>query len=318
MKKTYYSSEAYYKPYIYKDLKGRYLHLPAVNKEAKRTFVLLYGQHATLERIEPIIGALTEFGDVYAVDNPGFGGMDSSYKIHEYPSLKFYAGHLKNFLDTIVPKDRLVTLLGVSFGFQIITETLQDYPEFNPRIEQAISFVGFVSHKDFHLPLSYKLPLIDVIGNLSRSWFGSKIVELFLHDWMITSIYRLSKPIQAKVKSMKSSDVKAYAGEQAWLWRVNDIRTHGVTAIDFIKKNDLTGYRIKTPAMHVGVPKDHLLDNSLVVKELSKIYEPFETFELHLANHAPLDLDSKEKVLDLLPEELRSKLKVSRNMKAVL
>lgn len=318
MKKTYYSSGTYYKPYIYKGLKGRYLHMPAVNKEAKRTFVLLYGQHATLERIEPIIGALTEFGDVYAVDNPGFGGMESAYKIGEYPSLKFYAGHLKYFLDTVVPEDRSVTLLGVSFGFQIITETLKEYPKLLPRIEQAISFVGFVSHADFHLPLSYKLPLIDFIGNISKSWFGSKVVELFLHDWIITSIYRLSKPIQAKVKTMKSSEVKKYASEQAWLWRVNDIRTHSVTAIDFIKRNDLTGYRINVSALHVGVPKDHLLDNGLVVKELAEIYKPFENYNLHLANHAPLDLDSREKVLDLLPEELRSKLKVSRNMKAVL
>lgn len=59
--------------YDFLGLKGRMGHWPAKDSESKRTFVVIYGQHATIERLIPTITALTNFGDVYIADNPGFG-----------------------------------------------------------------------------------------------------------------------------------------------------------------------------------------------------------------------------------------------------
>lgn len=317
MKKLLFSTAEYYKPYTYKNLHGRYMHLPAKNKDAKRTFVLLYGQHATLERIEPVASALTEFGDVYAVDNPGFGGMEPSFLINEYPSLSFYAGHLNYFINRYVPVDRKVTPLGISFGFQIIVQALHDYPELQYKTEEVVSFVGFVQPKNFHIPLSYYVTLVFFVGNLSKSWIGSKVVAACMKEWIVLNIYRVTRPIQIKLKTLPKAEAKRYSIEQAWLWRINDVRTHGATAIDFIKKNDLTSIRLHTNAIHVGIPKDHLVDNAMVVKELNIIFKSLTSYDLQLDNHAPLDLDSREKLLDILPQGLISKLSMSVNQKAI-
>jgi len=318
MKKSLFSTAEYYKPYVYKGLRGRYMHMPAKNPEARRTFVVLYGQHATLERVEPVVEALTEFGDVYAADYPGFGGMDPSFKLKQYPSLHFYADYIKQFIDEIIPENRKLTLLGISYGFQLFTETLNQHPELNERVEEVVSFVGFVHHEDFHFPPSYSIPLLYLIANVGRTWLGSKIVGAFMQGWFIAIIYKLTKPIQAKYKSLSAEETKGFMEGQIWLWRINDIRTHAATGWDFCMKTDLTNYRVNAPLTHVGVPKDHLLNNERVVKELSEMFTPFESLELHLENHAPLDLDSREKVLALFPSALHSKFKRSHNEKAVL
>lgn len=317
MKQSFFSTDSKIKPYIYKTLKGRFVHLPAARKDAKRTFVVLYGQHATLERIMPIMEALTEYGDVYGVDNPGFGGMDSSYRIKEYPSLDFYAGHLKYFIDTHIPAERQLTLLGISFGFQIVTKTLALYPELNKRTETAMSFVGFVHHQDFSMPLSYSVPLLYFMANGGRFWLGSKIAELCLKEPIIVGVYQLTKPIQVKFRSLPKEEAKRYAREQAWLWRVNDARTHAATAWDFFKKNDLTGHTIDATVIHVGVPNDHLFDNSRISAELKQIYNKVELYDMELENHAPLDVETPDKVHSLMPDTLKVVLRRSRNRTAV-
>jgi pimeloyl-ACP methyl ester carboxylesterase len=314
MKKSLFSDADYYKPFVYQELRGRYMFMPGKNGAA-RTFIVLYGQHATLERIEPIVSALTEFGDVYAVDYPGFGGMEPAYKINKKPTLDFYAGHIKHFIDEIIPQDKTLTLLGISYGFQLITETLNQYPELNTRVEDVVSFVGFVHHEDFHMPPSYSIPMLYMLAIPGRTWAGSKILGFLKSDWIIGAIYMITKPIQAKFKSLSKKEAKTYMAEQAWLWKINDFRTHAATGWDLCKRNDLTTYRINVPVTHIGVPKDHLIDNARVAEELKVIYNGFQTYDLNLAIHAPLDVDSRESVLDLLPKELRNYLHTSRQKK---
>ncbi|MDB5183009.1 MAG: hydrolase [Candidatus Saccharibacteria bacterium] len=311
MKKSLFSTADYYKPYAYKGLCGRYIYMPAKSAEAKRTFVVLYGQHATLERIEPIVSALTKFGDVYAVDYPGFGGMDPAYKIGEQPTLSFYSGHINQFIKEIIPADKTLTLLGISYGFQLVTETLHSFPELQQKVEDAISFVGFVHHNDFHLPPSYSIPMLYLLALPAKTWLGSRILTFLERDWLVSGIYMITKPIQAKFKSLSKAEAKSYMDEQAWLWRINDLRTHAVTALAFCKHNDLTAYRIKVPVTHIGVPKDHLVDNTRVAVELKEMFSSFQEFSLNLAIHAPLDLGSPESVLELLPPDLLNYLESS-------
>lgn len=317
MKQSYFSTDPRYKPYSFKGLKGRYMHMPAASERAKRTFVMVYGQHATLERIGSIAEAFTDYGDVYAADNPGFGGMDPAYKISRYPDLGFYAEHLRHFLTEYVPRDRKVTLVGISYGFQMVTEMLQRYPELHSRIEQAVSFVGFIHYQDFRAPVPYSVRFLRLMSNVGRSSIGAKICSPFLREPAVVTIYRVTKPIQVKFKSLPKEDAKRYAKEQAWLWRINDGRTHAATAWDFFTKNDLTSYRIDVPAVHIGVPHDHFFDNERINAELESMYRSLTVFELALENHAPLDIDTPDKVRELLPPKLKKLIRMSANDGAV-
>jgi pimeloyl-ACP methyl ester carboxylesterase len=317
MKRTYFTQSPYFKTYEFLGLKGRYGHWPAKNATAKRTFVLIYGQHATLERLLPIAEAMRDFGDVYLADNPGFGGMDPGYKIKRYPNLDFYAEHLKHFIEDYIPPDRKITLLGISFGFQMAATMLANYPEIQNRIEDTISFVGFVNPGDFKISKTTSIPLLYILANSGRTWLGSKIYTAILRENFIVFCYHLTRPIQEQFKNLHGEDADRYAREQAWLWIVNDPRTHGSTGWDLFRKNDLTGLRIPMDVIHVGVPNDHFFDNSRVAVELKKIFRKTYVYDLQLANHAPLDIETPEKVRGLLPPKLVKTLQSSRNRKAV-
>lgn len=305
------------KPYEFAGLKGRYLHWPAASSKAKRTFVLVYGQHATIERLLPIIEALSDFGDVYLADNPGFGGMDASYKIGRKPDLDLYAEHLAHFIEEYIPADRQLTLFGISYGFQMLVELLHDYPELNGRIEQIISFVGFVSHKDFQMPKRLRLPLMYVLANVGRTKPGAAIFDTVLSERLISGVYRLSKPIQPKFKTLSGEAARRYAREQATLWLVNDNLTHGVTAWEFFRRTDLTHYRLDAEAIHIGVPNDHLFNNSRVETELQTMFRKVTNLRLNLANHAPVDIETADEVRSLLPTDLKKIIGKSANKTAV-
>lgn len=317
MKQTHFVDAPEVTNYEFKGLAGRYGHWPANRTNATRTFVLVYGQHATIERLKPIIETLQNYGDVYLADNPGFGGMDSPYKIKAYPDLDFYAQHLKNFIDRYVDPSRQLTLVGVSYGFQMLVEFLHSYPMYCQRVEQLISFVGFVSHKDFNMPKRVSIPLMYMLCNSGRTKLGAALYDRILNERLIMATYKATKPIQAKFKNLDGDEAKQYAREQAWLWLVNDNRTHGVTAWDFFKKTDLTAYRIDVEAIHIGVPKDHLLRNHQIEDEMSRMFSTFTAYSLHLDNHAPLDLDTAKKVQSMLPKAISDRLNTSVNETAV-
>ncbi len=316
MTKSLFSNDPAYRPYEFMGLNGRYAHWPANSNKARRTFVLLYGQHATLERITGVAGALREFGDVYMVDTPGFGGMDAPYKIDKYPSLEFYADHLKHFVDEYLPKDRQLTFMGISYGFQIITKTLASYPELSSRTEEAISFVGFVNYKDFDMPLSYKIILMYLLTNMGRTYIGSKILAVILSRPVLIVALRLSKPFNVHYKTLEKKDVKEYINQQIWLWTINDHHTHAATAWDFFRKTDLSKLKINTTVLHAGVENDHYFKNPQIVEELTGMYKVCHSFELDLDNHAPLEAKPDE-VNKLIPDKLNAELMKSKNDKAV-
>lgn len=318
MKQSLFSNDPAYKAYTYHGLMGRYAHWPAKAKNAKRTFVIVYGQHSILERIQPIAETLTSLGDVYVVDNPGFGGMDSAFRINLYPDLELYAGHLEHFISEYIPAGRQLTLLGISYGFQMTTELLLNYPKIKNRVETTVSFVGFVHPDNFETSFLYKFILLDILANIGRTRLGAIFLKLIIRKWTVILIYNLTKSIQTQFKSLSGEEARQYARTQALLWTINDHRTHAVTGWDLFKKNDLTRYRLDVPAVHIGVPKDHIFNNNRVTVELKAMFENIKFIKLHLDNHAPLDLDATDKITAIMPEELGRLFSESKNKTAVL
>lgn len=299
-------------PYSYRTLKGRYGYWPATSIGKTRVFVLVYGQHASLERLEPLIAVFRQFGDVYAVDNPGFGGMEPSYKIGKYPDLHFQADHLHHFITTCLPQHKRLTIIGISYGFQIVTQLLHDFPELQPRTEHVVNMVGCLSYKELDMPLSYKIPLIYLLAFPGRTWLGSTLFKLIARRRVIISVYLLTKPIQVKLRGISRKQAVAYADEQASLWIHNDPRTHGAAAWDFVTKNDLTQLKLPVDALHLSVPGDHIIDSSSVKHSMATVFRSFHSFDIALDNHAPLDLDADD-IEAIIPVELAKILKESDN-----
>lgn len=299
--------------YEFAGLKGRYIKIEAKNPKNKRVFLVIYGQHASIERCMALCSALSNFGMVYLVDNPGFGGMDASYKIGREPTLDFYAEHIKNVFDNVLPKNKKITIFAISFGLEIITKFLDSYPGYFSNIEDVVSFVGFVSLHDLHI--SSKLEnLLKFVAAGARTRAGSWLYRnIVFQDIFVRPFYIISARNNPKFANLSAKERRYNAKEQSWLWRTNDVRTHAKTAWDFLFVTDLTNLRINFPIIHVGVPRDHLLDNRLVLAGLKKIYSSVNSIELDLPSHAPISLDTEEEVMAIVPDSLAKILTKSDN-----
>lgn len=309
-----FSNDPRIKPYVFKGLEGRYIHVKAKDSRKKRVFLVIYGQHASIERCLPLLDALSRFGEVYLADAPGFGGMDPAYKARRKPTLTFFAENIKNVFDTILPKNKKITVFSVSFGFQQITRFLYEYPEYKGRIEDLVSFVGLASYRNFRISRTLETSLKHLTGS-GKTYLGAKIYQglIFQHPIFVRKYYERMTKKQPKFKNLNKEEASAYAREQAWLWQINERRTHAHTANDFLFRTDLTNLKIDMPVTHVGVPNDHFLDNKQVVDDLHQIYSSVIAYDLDLPGHSPISLDSPEEVLELFPKTFADKLKKSDN-----
>jgi len=77
--------------------------------------------------------------------------MDSFYKIGRAPTLDAFADYLAAFIKMRY-RNRRVTIVGISFGFLVVTRMLQRYPELCKRIDLVVSIVGFMHRDDFTFP----------------------------------------------------------------------------------------------------------------------------------------------------------------------
>src|ERR1041385_6148442 len=100
-------------PLYMNGLAGRMLRLPPP-KSKKREILLIAGQHTSLERIFGMAEYLNRFGGVTSPDLPGFGGMESFYKIGEKPTIDKMADYLASFIK-LRYKNRRFTVIAVSY-----------------------------------------------------------------------------------------------------------------------------------------------------------------------------------------------------------
>src|SRR3990167_4673140 len=125
---------------------GRILHLPPP-KNKNREMLLIYGHHASLERMYGFAQALNKYGSVTMPDLPGFGGMDSFYKIKEKPTLDNLADYLATFIRWRYKKRRF-SIAGFSVGFLVVTRMLQRNPDIARRVDMVVSCVGYAHYED--------------------------------------------------------------------------------------------------------------------------------------------------------------------------
>src|SRR5689334_10233567 len=78
-------------------LRGRMLRLPPPARK-KREILLIYGHHASIERMFGLAENLNRYGGVTLPDLPGFGGMQSFYRLNEKPTLDNLADYLASFV----------------------------------------------------------------------------------------------------------------------------------------------------------------------------------------------------------------------------
>lgn len=308
MKKKAKNPADYIVPLNINGLQGRMLHLPAPSSSAKRDMLFVYGHHSSLERWWGLMEVFNEYGSVTMPDLPGFGGMDSFYKVGRKPTIDAMADYLAAFIKWRYKRKKKFTLVGMSLGFVIATRMLQRYPELTDKVDMLVSLVGF-AHKD------------DFTFSKSRFWFyrtTSKVLSWKIPAFLfrIIALNPLSLRIfyarthNAKKKfeaAVSKEDFEKLMQVEIDLWRSNDVRTQMVTGGEFLTLDNCK-VPVNLPVWHVTTQNDHFFDHAVVEQHMRVIFSDFHEIETKITSHAPSVIADAEMAAPLVPTKLRKAL----------
>jgi pimeloyl-ACP methyl ester carboxylesterase len=290
----------YIKPLNMNGLQGRMLRMPAP-KGKSREILMIYGHHSSLERWFGLAQAINKYGAVTMPDLPGFGGMDSFYKIGQKPTLDNLADYLAAFIK-LMYKRRRITIVGMSFGFVVATRMLQRFPELSKRVDLLVSLVGFAHKDDFTFkPLNYWL-LRGIGAVFSQPGASHFFRAVCLHPLVLRWVY--TKLDHVKFRGLTPEEDEQMLQIEIKLWHANDVRTHMFTSCQMGKLDNCTK-RVDLPVWHVGAKNDHFFDNHNVEQHLRVIFSDFESGMVDLAKHAPTVIADAKEASAFIPYQLR-------------
>jgi len=295
--------DKYLSPLSINGMKGRMLHMPAP-KNKKRELMMVYGHHASLERTFGMAQAFNRYGAVTIPDMPGFGGMDSFYKIGKKPTLDNMADYLATFIK-LRYKKRHITIIAVSLGFGVTTRMLQKYPKMVDQVDLCVSAAGFTHKDDFKMLSRRKQAIISRLAHFLSFRVPGLAARAWLRKPIIRRMYK-NNNLKAHDKD-ESPERREYRIEfEVWLWQNNDIRTHFYTLHEILSIN-LCNAKVAMPVHHISINADQYLDNHLVEQHMRVIYTDFIKMPLpKVGVHAPTILASAKEAGAFIPPKLRS------------
>jgi pimeloyl-ACP methyl ester carboxylesterase len=287
-------------------LTGRMLHMPAEGKH-KSEILFIYGQHSSLERWWGLIQYLHHYGAVTVPDLPGFGGMDSFYKIGQKPTIDNLADYLAAFMKMRY-RHKKVVIVGLSFGFVVATRMLQLYPELTNNVELLVSIVGFTHADDFIFTKRrywfYRILTRTVAQRLPSAFFR----YVCLNSVVLKSVYRRTYLAKSKFENTKTAeDYDLQMTVEIWLWQHNDVRTHAFTTAEFLTLNNCQK-QINLPVWHIIADADQYFDHHRVEQHMRIVFSDVHIAKSKFANHAPSVVAHENEVSGLVPPELRQVL----------
>ena len=292
----------YIEPLYMNGLQGRMLRLPPPTGK-KREILIVYGHHASIERMFGMAEFFNRYGGVTLPDMPGFGGMEPFYKIGQKPTLDNLADYMAAFMK-LRYKRRRVTIIATSFGFLVVTRMLQRYPELVKRVDMLVSFVGFAHRDDFRFGRrSYWLlrALTTTASNRLPAWILRHAV---FRPSLIRFVYNRQADTNAKLRDADKTEQQARIEFEIYLWQCNDVRTQADTGISLLTI-DLCNAQVDLPLYHVGVEEDRYFDNNVVEQHLNVIYKEVHMMKTPLQAHAPTVIADAASVAPYIPTKLR-------------
>lgn len=297
--------DEYVVPLNMNGLRGRMLRMPP-KKGKKREMLLVYGHHSSLERMYSVAEVLHDYGGVTMPDLPGFGGMDSFYKIGEKPDMDTMADYLASVIK-LRYRNRRITVVGISFGFTVVTRMLQRYPDLAKKVDLLISVVGFTHHEDFAFSRSRFMFYRTLAGFFSLRLPAVFFRSVVLHPTILRTFYAKTHNAKHKFADLDPEESKTLTEFEIHLWRINDVRTYMKTTLEMLKL-DNCGKRVAVPVWHISVDTDNYFDGKLVEQHLRVVFEDFVVVRAPFKKHMPNVIAGKNEVAKLFPRKIRQYL----------
>lgn len=292
----------YILPLYINGLEGRLLKMSAPRAK-KREILFIYGQHSSLERWFGVAQVLNRYGSVTMPDLPGFGGMESLYKIGKPATIDNLADYLATFIK-LKYRNKKVTIAAMSMGFVVVTRMLQKYPSLVKNVDMLISIVGFVHHEDFVFKKRNKRLFKILTRLLSRKWPSRFFRYTALQPFVLRFVWRHSPNARAKLAGAAGDEFERSMKVELDLWRINDIRTQMKTYVEMLTLNNCKK-RVSLPIWHIAVKSDRYFDNNRVEEHMRRIFTDFSLLYANLDNHAPTIIADEKTAAPLIPPSLR-------------
>ena len=290
------------KPLNINRLEGRVLRLPAPSARRNREILLLYGSHSSLERMYTLATEFNRYGPVTMPDWPGFGGMDSLFKIGKKPDIDTMADYLAAFVKLRYRRRRF-TIVGMSYGFTVATRMCQRYPELAAKVDFVVSVVGFARYDDFKIaPATFFWMKIGT--RILKQRLPCLLASAVIKGPTVSATYNLLAKSHVKMKDAEPAERQRRIEFEKILWRINDLRTYFYT-IDSMFRIDLCDKQTALSVYHVAAQNDQYFDNKLVEQHLAVIYANVATIDIKLDAHMPTIVATPKEVAPFIPNKLR-------------
>lgn len=289
-------------------LQGRMLRLPASSKaKSRREILVVYGHHALLERWWGLIQSLSAYGNVTMPDMPGFGGMSSFRKVGVKTNVDSYADYLASFIKLRYKHHRL-KIVGISYGFVVITRMLERYPDLAGKIDVLVSANGFSHYDDFRFTKIRKFIYRMACLAVSMPVISTGFKIICLNPIVLRMAYARTFNGRPKFKNIKDNkEFERTMHMETKLWNLNDVRTHMLTAREFLAINNCSA-RIPLVLEHIYSKNDHYFDKHYVEQHLRIIFQDVNMHEAKLDQHVTSVIATKAEASKLLPKAVRAKL----------
>lgn len=303
MAKKQHDATQYIAPLNMNGLQGRMLHIPA-KKGHKREILFVYGHHSSLERWWGLMANLSNYGTVTMPDLPGFGGMDSFYKIGKEATIDNLADYLAAFVKLRYKRRRFI-VVGMSLGFVIATRMLQRYPELAKKVDLLVSFAGFAHKDDFSF--SKRRLQMYLLGArvFSLPIASSFFRHVILHKYILRTAYRHTNNAKNKFKGVVGEELQEMLDVEVRLWHDNDVRTYMKTTVEFLTLDNCKK-QVNLPVYHIAVQADQYFDNRIVEQHMRVIFKEFHQMaNIDVAKHAPSVIADEAAAAPFIPPKLR-------------
>lgn len=266
-----------------------------------REVVFIYGHHSSIERWQGMMELINERFTVTMPDLPGFGGMESLYKIGKPATLDNLADYLADFMRQQYKTGQKVTLVGMSLGFAVATRMLQRHPDIAKNIDRLVSLFGFASASDFDVPEKRRRLFLHASKTFSLPVLHKLYRTLFLNSFVLSKTYHKTPNAREKFKNTAPEEMLQNMAFEIKLWQDDDTRTYMKTGNEIMTLNN-TKVKVALPVYHIAVQNDRFLNNQSVEKHFRQIFTNFYLVaNLKSANHAPTRIATKEQAKAFMP-----------------
>jgi pimeloyl-ACP methyl ester carboxylesterase len=229
--------------------------------------------------------------------------MESFYKIKEKPTLDNLADYLAAFIK-LRYKHKRITIVGMSFGFLVVTRMLQAYPELVDKVDLLVSLVGFAHKDDFKFKRRNYLLMRYGASVFSGYLLSQFIKYCILRGPFIRQVYAMQADKHVKLKGATAEEQKRRIDFEIVLWKINDIRTYMDTTVTMLTI-DLCQSQVNSKLEHIEVKHDRYFNNRIVEQHLQVIFSDVDVIKTKFEQHAPTVVATAADAAPFVPAKLR-------------